>query len=111
MSTTPKAISRAAVAASGGLSQLVRLPGLDLASSLLASTASGWRGSMVRVAQAEAVEGILLYEFEGCPFCRVVRAATALALGVCCGRRGVAPVRGALSIPGVHERRRSPTIV
>ncbi|WP_198022021.1 glutathione S-transferase N-terminal domain-containing protein [Algiphilus aromaticivorans] len=75
MSTTPKAISRAAVAASGGLSQLVRLPGLDLASSLLASTASGWRGSMVRVAQAEAVEGILLYEFEGCPFCRVVRAA------------------------------------
>lgn len=73
MSTTPKALSRAAVAASGQLSRMVRLPGVDMASSLLASTACSWRGSMVRVAQPEAVEGIVLYEFEGCPFCRVVR--------------------------------------
>lgn len=75
MSTTPKTLSRAAVAVSGQLSRMVRLPGVDLVSSLLASTARGWRGSMVRVAQPETVGGIVLYEFEGCPFCRVVREA------------------------------------
>lgn len=73
MGTTPKALSRSAVAASGRLSRLVRLPGVNLASSLAASTACGWRGSMLHVRQPEPVGGILLYEFEGCPFCRIVR--------------------------------------
>lgn len=73
MSTTPKRLAHAAVAASGNLSRLVRLPGVDLASSLTASTACGWRGSMTRVVQNEATSGIVLFEFEGCPFCRVVR--------------------------------------
>ncbi|MGM0557053.1 MAG: glutathione S-transferase N-terminal domain-containing protein [Myxococcota bacterium] len=41
--------------------------------STLASTLSGWRGTMRR-ATAEVPDELLeLYEFEGCPYCRLVR--------------------------------------
>lgn len=43
--------------------------------STLASTLRGWRGSMQRT-RAERPEHLLeLYEFEGCPYCRLVREA------------------------------------
>jgi len=73
MARTPASLSRAAVAASGQLSRLTRLPGFNLPTSLIASSARAWRGSNIRVQQAQEVTGITLYEFEGCPFCRVVR--------------------------------------
>lgn len=75
MAKTPPLISRTAVAAAGSLSRVARSRPLDLTTSLLASTAAGWRGTMVRVHQSEPVGGLTLYEFEGCPFCRVVREA------------------------------------
>jgi glutathione S-transferase len=47
---------------------------LDAASSTLASTARGWRGTFQR-AQLESAPDLVLYEFEGCPYCRFVREA------------------------------------
>ncbi|MBY8965937.1 glutathione S-transferase N-terminal domain-containing protein [Algiphilus sp. NNCM1] len=73
MARTPAALSRAAVNASLALSRLSRLPGVNLPTSLIASSARAWRGSNVRVHQPQEVTEITLYEFEGCPFCRVVR--------------------------------------
>lgn len=47
---------------------------LNLVSSLLASSARGWRGSMAhKPAVRQPGEPLVLYEFEGCPFCRLVR--------------------------------------
>lgn len=73
MARTPRLVSRLAVAGSRALSGSVRNAVLDLPTSLLASTARGWRGSMVRSTRDEDVTGLTLYEFEGCPYCRVVR--------------------------------------
>lgn len=44
-------------------------------SSTLASTASGWRGTMARHQARQPERPLELYEFEGCPFCRLVREA------------------------------------
>ncbi len=47
---------------------------LDLGSSLLASSSRAWRGTMAFRAAAKKPEKLLeLYEYEGCPFCRLVR--------------------------------------
>lgn len=48
---------------------------INLMSSLLASTARGWRGTMTRPAARQPEQALELYEFEGCPFCRMVREA------------------------------------
>lgn len=49
---------------------------LNVLSSSLASTVRGWRGSMAHRPAASQPERLLeLYEFEGCPFCRLVREA------------------------------------
>lgn len=49
---------------------------LNLLSSLLASTAAGWRGSMaVRKARQLPQKPLELYEFEASPYCRLVREA------------------------------------
>lgn len=47
----------------------------NLLSSLLASSARGWRGSVARPATHQPQKPLQLYEFEGCPFCRLVREA------------------------------------
>lgn len=47
----------------------------NLLSSLLASTARGWRGSVAKPAARQPEQPLELYEFEGCPFCRLVREA------------------------------------
>ncbi len=47
---------------------------LNVASSILASTAALWRGSdAFRPADNQPEELLRLYEFEGCPYCRLVR--------------------------------------
>ena len=46
---------------------------INLVSALLASTARGWRGSVARPAPKQPAQPLRLYEFEGCPFCRLVR--------------------------------------
>ncbi|MES1944681.1 glutathione S-transferase [Salinisphaera sp. PC39] len=48
---------------------------LDTLSSTLASTARGWRGTVARPAARQPAQPLELYEFEGCPFCRLVREA------------------------------------
>ncbi len=49
---------------------------LDLISSLLASSAAGWRGSVAfRPARRLPVKPLELYEFEASPYCRLVREA------------------------------------
>lgn len=49
---------------------------LQLNTSLLASTLRGWRGSMNRhAARRQPEQALELYEFEACPFCRLVREA------------------------------------
>lgn len=49
---------------------------LDVNASLLASTLSGWRGTMIfRPATRQPARPIELYEFEGCPYCRLVGEA------------------------------------
>lgn len=47
----------------------------NLLSSLLASSARGWRGSVAKPAARQPEKPLELYEFEGCPFCRLVREA------------------------------------
>lgn len=53
------------------------MPGaLDFTSSLLASSARAWRGTgSFRPAQRQPEKMLELYEFEGCPYCRLVREA------------------------------------
>ena len=49
---------------------------LSLTSSVLASTSRAWRGSMQRNRHAGGFDDhvtLELYEFEGCPYCRLVR--------------------------------------
>lgn len=46
---------------------------LNLTSALLASTARGWRGSVAKPAKNQPEKPLELYEFEGCPFCRLTR--------------------------------------
>lgn len=47
---------------------------LDVASSLMASTSRGWRGTAAFAGARKKPEQLLkLYEFEACPFCRLVR--------------------------------------
>lgn len=49
---------------------------LDLVSSLLASSAAAWRGSMAdRIARKQPRKPLQLYEFEASPYCRLVREA------------------------------------
>lgn len=48
---------------------------LDVATSLLASTFSLWRGTMASQRSSQPPKPIELYEFEACPFCRLVREA------------------------------------
>ena len=49
---------------------------LNTLSSTLASTARAWRGSLAfRPAERQPAKLLELYEFEGCPFCRLVREA------------------------------------
>lgn len=49
---------------------------LNTLSSTLASTARVWRGSLAfRPAERQPAKLLELYEFEGCPFCRLVREA------------------------------------
>lgn len=43
--------------------------------STLASTARGWRGTKAARASEQPDKLLKLYEFEGCPFCRLVREA------------------------------------
>lgn len=47
---------------------------LDVSTSLLASSLRGWRGTAAFNSQTRQPEQALeLYEFEGCPYCRLVR--------------------------------------
>lgn len=49
---------------------------LEVGTSLLASTLAGWRGTMSqRPAQRQPAKPLELYEFEACPYCRLVREA------------------------------------
>jgi glutathione S-transferase len=50
------------------------LHGLNVTASLLASTAALWRGTdCFSPAREQPAELLRLYEFEGCPYCRMVR--------------------------------------
>jgi len=51
------------------------LQSLKVTSSLLASTARGWRGTVAKPAARQPEKLLEIYEFEGCPFCRLVREA------------------------------------
>lgn len=56
---------------------------LELASSTIASAVTSPRGLLARPALRQPVELIRLYEFENCPYCRIVREAiTALDIDV-----------------------------
>lgn len=48
---------------------------LDLLSSFTASSLRGWRGLSIRSASRQPERPLELYEFEGCPYCRLVREA------------------------------------
>lgn len=66
---------------------------IDVSTSTLASTMRGWRGSLQKRRPPEEMPQLELYDFEGCPFCRLVREAiTELQLDVLvypCPRKGV----------------------
>jgi len=49
--------------------------GLDVLSSTLASTLRFWRGTNARGAARQPARPLQLYEFEACPYCRLVREA------------------------------------
>lgn len=54
---------------------------LQVLSSVVVSTAAGWRGGAGRAHAKQPALRPVLYEFEACPYCRMVReAATALHL-------------------------------
>jgi glutathione S-transferase len=48
---------------------------LDVLNSTLASSLRMWRGTMVRASSGQPVKHLQLYEFEACPYCRLVREA------------------------------------
>lgn len=48
---------------------------LDVLSSTLASTARAWRGTNARPALTQPGQPLELYDFEACPYCRLVREA------------------------------------
>jgi glutathione S-transferase len=48
---------------------------LDVLNSTLASSLRMWRGTMVRAQAEQPAKPLQLYEFEGCPYCRLVREA------------------------------------
>jgi glutathione S-transferase len=48
---------------------------LDLTASVLASTLRGWRGTMASSRTRQPEKPLELYEYEDCPFCRLVREA------------------------------------
>jgi glutathione S-transferase len=48
---------------------------LDVLNSTLSSTLRLWRGTNARPAAAQPAKHLQLYEFEGCPYCRLVREA------------------------------------
>lgn len=48
---------------------------VNLVSSTLASSARGWRGTRAARDSRQPETMLQLYEFEGCPFCRLVREA------------------------------------
>lgn len=49
--------------------------GIELTTSVLASSLRGWRGTMAHPAKRQPEQPVELYEFEGCPHCRLVREA------------------------------------
>lgn len=51
------------------------LDGLDVLNSTLSSTLRFWRGTSVRGAAEQPSRHLELYEFEACPYCRLVREA------------------------------------
>lgn len=51
------------------------LHSLKVTSSLLASTMAGWRGTMARRGSTQPRQLLELFEFEACPYCRLVREA------------------------------------
>ncbi len=74
---------------------------LDVGGSVLASTARYWRGTNARPAARQPEQVLELYEFEGCPFCRLVREAlTELDLDAMIYP---CPARGKRFRPGVVE--------
>jgi len=48
---------------------------LDVLNSTLASSLRMWRGTMVRTPARQPAKPLQLYEFEACPYCRLVREA------------------------------------
>ena len=48
---------------------------IDVATSLLTSTARGWRGTMASSRTRQPEQPLELYEYEDCPYCRLVREA------------------------------------
>jgi glutathione S-transferase len=48
---------------------------LDVLNSTLASSLRMWRGTMVRAHSRQPAKPLHLYEFEACPYCRLVREA------------------------------------
>lgn len=57
-----------------GVQTHISLPDMfNLTSALLAGTARGWRGSVAKPAPKLPAKPLELYEFEGCPFCRLTR--------------------------------------
>lgn len=51
------------------------LTALDVLNSTLSSTLRFWRGTNARPATEQPVKPLQLYEFEACPYCRLVREA------------------------------------
>ena len=51
------------------------LTSLDVLNSTLTSTLRFWRGTNARAAEKQPKKHLELYEFEACPFCRLVREA------------------------------------
>src|SRR5512134_2396561 len=48
---------------------------LDVLTSTLSSTLRFWRGTNARAAAEQPARPLQLYEFEACPYCRLVREA------------------------------------
>jgi glutathione S-transferase len=48
---------------------------LDVLNSTLASSLRLWRGTMARAGSSQPAKHLELYEFEACPYCRLVREA------------------------------------
>lgn len=46
---------------------------IDAATSILASTTRGWRGTSAMVRTMQPKQWLVLYDMEGCPYCRPVR--------------------------------------